>query len=269
MRKQAAFLFASAAITLVAACSCVTYLSAGQLGEDSIVPPPILPSEGRGDQTELLAAVSQANGYFYQDDYNRMAQAGILRAWRRQEGDLNFDGHFAASGWYGQAKLNQHSSDQYIPSVANPFSFYGGTVQAEEGIADAAIKNFSLEPALRCSVAYEDGAYRAFRAEAAELSSNAEDSVIDRSASGWSGTAGLDLSATFGTTRNVVLRLGLLEALLFPDLETAFSNSGNSLRDYQTQGSIAIETDGLCFSAALNYTILNYGVAVSLGYILP
>lgn len=269
MRKTSLFLIATLLAAALCVTSCETYLSAGQLGEDSLTPPPFRPSDANATKTEVLVAASQADGQWYSDDYNRMVQAGLIHAWRKTDGGVTTEGHLAGSGWYGQANLTEHYDEQYIPSVSKPFDFYGGTVQAQEGLSVGNDRTFSFGIAFQGSVAYEDGAYKSFRAKAAQLSTSTEYLVVDRSPSNWSGMVGPDFSATFAINRDFLLRLGILWNLLIPDLESVGDEFNGKINDALTQFGIEIENRDICFAANLNYTGLNYGVGLSLGYILP
>ncbi len=189
MKKTLAPVLIAAAIALVGSTSCATFLSSGQFGHDSIVPPALNPAADRESTTLAFVGASLARGSFYPDDQNLFGQAGLLRVWRRPMGTVFFDGQAGASGWYGEATLHEHGG-QYPNSAAGTFAFYGGSAQAGAALGIRVGHATILDAGLRGGLAYEAGPYRDFRAAAAAASADSTSSVIDRSPNGWSGNLG-------------------------------------------------------------------------------
>jgi hypothetical protein len=276
LRLAPALLLLLLLLLLVFASSCVTYLSSGQFGHDTLPSPPVDPKADSLSETLVFGRGSYARGLAYPDDNNIFGQAGFLHSWRSFAGTLLVDSHAAASGWYGVASLNEHdslaSTPQYPLSVSERFPYFGGSAQAQSSIALRASSFFMFDLGLRASVAYEEGPYRSFRAEAARLSaasSNLGAVIVDRSPSGWSGTLGGDLALTIALGERRFLRLGYFLGRAFPDLGEALAGAGTGFPDFLEQLSLSVRNERYVISLTGDLIALNEGFGLSLGYLLP
>lgn len=251
--------------TALCATGCSTFLSAGQFGHDSLTPPPMSAAVADGGETSLVLGGSFARGALYASDVSYFGQAGAMRTWRSSSGALAFDGHAAASGWYGASKLNDEAGLAYSPSVDSPFAFYGGSAQLGMGVGLRFGPLAILSSGLRVGAAYEDGPYRDFRAVAHNASGSKD--VVDACASGWSGSLGYEISLLVSPRRDFDLRFGAMAGYAASDLAAFFTASGTSLAIPVEQVSVSLRGDPLFASLAWNFNRLDNGPALSLGYV--
>jgi hypothetical protein len=232
---------ASAVICIFLATSCATtYLNSGQFGQDSIVPLPQSRYADRSDSTMIFAGGSLATGMADDGKYS-FAQGGLMRSWRRPSNTALFDGHFALSGWYGKANLQDQGDESdslHALSVSRPFAFYGASAQIGGAIGHKFGTNKVMGTGLRCGIAYEDGAYRDFRDKASELPSHFEDC----SPSGWSGNLGFDWAFTWSANKDRDFRTGVFITLFNSDLPSRFRDSDAAVRTMLVQPSWVFDT---------------------------
>jgi hypothetical protein len=257
----------AASLAVLVVSSCSTLLNSGQFGHDAIVPPPMAADAKNAGETMAFLGGSFAKGNFYETDHNYFGQAGLLRSWRMDKEPILFDGHAAASGWYGAAKLNDHDVIGYKPSVAEPFAFYGGSAQVEADIGFRPSPGLVIDSGIRGSVAYEDGPYRAFRAVATGVPDSA--TVINACSSGWSGNTALDVALSVSPNNSVGIRFGVLAGDAISDLPGYFASSEETSDIFFCQTSVSLRDDRFVVSVAYNWNILNSGFSASVGYILP
>jgi hypothetical protein len=254
-------------VALSLTASCATYLNSGQWANDSLVPTPLSPTADRANATMLFANGSFASDFaLIRADYNQFVQAGLLQSWRRPLGDFSADGHFALSGWYGEVQLSSiddSSTTRSIPSTNNPFSFYGASAQAGESLGFRTQAHELIELGFRGGAGYEDGAYRAFRAAAATASPD----IIDECTSGWTGTLGGELAITGLIGTETICRVGLFSGVVISDLVTQFLDPADAVKTYLIQPSLAIRDGSFSCAFAFNWTLLNSGTSLTIGYV--
>jgi hypothetical protein len=253
---------------LATSCATTTYLDSGQLGQDLIVPLPQSRFSEKSNSTMVFAGSSYVKDTKYPDDKNAFVEGGLLHSWRGPNEPTFLDGYLALSGWYGRTSLKDHGGyydPQYPLSVSQPFAYYGASAEVGEAIGLKVGTNKVIDLGLRCGAAYEDGPYRDFRAEAADLSSDVEDCCP----SGWSGNLGFDWALTWSTRENLDIRFGVFVAKLISDITLFFKSSDVAIESMLIQPSIALRYNKIYFAAALSSEFLsNFGINCSLGYIL-
>ena len=267
MMIRSALLVFAASLAVLAASSCTTILNSGQFGHDAVVPPPIAADAKNAGETMAFLGGSFAKGNLYETDHNYFGQAGLLRSWRIDKEPILFDGHAAASGWYGAAKLNDQGEVSYSPSVAEPFAFYGGSAQAEADIGFRLGSRVVLDSGIRGSVAYEDGPYRAFRAVAQGVYDS--ETIVNACSSGWSGNTAFDLAVSISPNNSVGMRFGVLAGNAISDLPGYFASAEGASDIFFCQTSASLRVDSFVVSGAYNWNIFNSGFSASIGYILP
>jgi hypothetical protein len=269
MKRLGVALIAAALGIALCSSGCASLLTAGQFDHDSITPPPLPVGMTNGGETAFLLRGSGASGTIFVNDQSGFVQVGVMRSWRASEGVCTFDGHAAASGWFGEGALNDKPYLKYSPSVEDPFAFYGGSAQLGLGLGVRFAPRFLLYNGTRIGAAYEAGPYRDFRSSATNVSdSSLAWGIANLSASGWSGYAAYENAAIVSLASGLDLRFGLMIGLTASDLQELLEDYYTTFKTILIQPSASVQFKGFYAALAADFDYLTYGLSASLGYVI-